>query len=716
MTKRSLIALPVTRRYWSLVAGVLLCAVSQAATVSTTLTVTATGTLGTSITATGTASLSGIGSNLTFSATMSLTSPPDSSGNYSAPFTITFANGDKLNGTLSIPPTVLAGTSGTGKATITGGTGAYAGATGSFPSLTGSGTLAGTAITLKFNGDGTITTGGSGGTTSAPSITAVLDAASNTANIAPGGIFIVKGSGLSPSGYTAFNPPRPTLSPSSNIKVTFTPAGGGTGTDVYLWYLYNQSGVNQIAGILPSTVTPGAYNVTVTNGTASAPFLAQVVANKLALFTQDASGSGLTSLQNIISATVYDLNRLTTGSVSGITYSPAHPGESVVAYGTGLGAYAAADNDPSKAFYDYHPGLTINAIVGGMSIPVDYAGLAGYPGEDQINFTLPANVPTGCAVTLQISVNGNLSPATSISIAPDRNASACVIPNYTTAQLQKLDQGGTITTGGFSITQYSIPNPTSSGPATLKSDLIGGEFAQITAFQLSSAAQGNVNYIQQGSCVLVQSTVTSSSTVTGGNLTFLDAGNITITGPSGSSLSNTPLTKANNTYSLSNTEGISIPGQTSFSLPAGTYTLNGAGGNDVGVFNASLTIGTPLTVTGGIPATVTRSAGLTFNWTGGNATDLVEIIGGTSTQSGSGANIVTTTTEFLCTTTAGQKTFTVPASILNQVPANTGTSSGFLDVASGVSSTFSAPLKAGGSVDIAAFTSFTGLGGSTKFQ
>ena len=142
--------------------------------------------------------------------------------------------------------------------------------------------------------------GGGGAGTPVPTITAVQDAASNTPNIAQGSIFIVKGTNLSASGYTPFAPPRPTQS--SGVKVTFTPAAGGTGTDAYLVYLYNQGGVNQIACILPSTVAVGNYNVTVTNGTASAPFIAQVVASKIGLFTQDSSGSGLASVQNFISA------------------------------------------------------------------------------------------------------------------------------------------------------------------------------------------------------------------------------------------------------------------------------------------------------------------------------------------------------------------------------------------------------------------------------
>ena len=143
------------------------------------------------------------------------------------------------------------------------------------------------------------------------------------------------------------------------------------------------------------------------------------------------------------------------------------------------------------------------AIVGGVNIPVDYAGRAGYAGEDQINFTLPSNIPTGCAVSLQISVNGKLSAPTSISIAPDANSSACVFPGYTTAQLQKLDNGGTITAGGFSITQFSI----SVQGQNAKFDSIGGGFSQLNGFQLASAAQANVNVIQSGSCQVIQSPV-----------------------------------------------------------------------------------------------------------------------------------------------------------------------------------------------------------------
>jgi hypothetical protein len=42
-------------------------------------------------------------------------------------------------------------------------------------------------------------------------------------------------------------------------------------------------------------------------------------------------------VQNYISPTQYDLGRYTTGVLGGYTYSPAHPGQIIVIWGTGMG-------------------------------------------------------------------------------------------------------------------------------------------------------------------------------------------------------------------------------------------------------------------------------------------------------------------------------------------------------------------------------------------
>jgi len=711
------------RTIGSLALALCLGAAAQAATTNTTLTVTnATGTFaGTSVNFSGPATLTNIGSG-TFTASVSLTSV--SGTNVTTPFTITLSNGtDKITGTLTLPVTLLTGssTSGSGSATVTGGSGAYAGATGSFPSLSGSGSGSiTTSLSVTFSGSGTITNGGSGGgpTGNAPTITDVLDAASNTADVAQGTIFVVKGTNLSAAGFKSFDVPRPTVAP-DGVKITFTPAAGGAATDALLWYEYNQSGVNQLAGIIPSTLAVGKYNVTVTNGTVSAPFSANVVARKFELFTQDSSGTGLASVQNSISSTHVDLNSFTTGNGKATTISPAHPGQFIIAYGTGLGALANGDNATAPVHDFTADGVTVQAIVGGVSIPALFAGRAGYAGEDQLNFQLPGNVPTGCAVPFQISVNGQLSNSTFIAIAPDANATACVQPGFTTQQLQNFDNGGTYTVGAFSLTSFS---ETVQGTIVTVSN-VGGAFTKFTGFQFAGAAAASLNSSTIGTCTVTRATGNASPVVTGAGGTSLDAGNITLTGPTGSKLTNAALTETK-TATSSGTDivyslgigsfgGITVPGFVDGTIVPGTYTLNGAGGADVGKFNASVSIGSPLTVTGGLPGSVVRNSSLTLNWTGGNATDLVEIFGSSSTAATGG-----TTTEFICLTTAAQKTFTVPSSVLNQLPAST---SGILAVLSSVAPTsangqFNAPLTAGGDINFGTFLALSGTGGLVNWQ
>lgn len=698
------------RTFSTLALALLVCAAAPAATINTTVTVNATAAPNATYTVfalTGTANYTGGIGNGAIASSISLASLFGTTA--VADYTVTLAAGGTLIGKLSVPTSVLLGDA-TGSPsvsmTVTGGSGTYVGATSGATPITLTGSVAGdigSGFTLtNFSGPGTITTGGTP-PPPVPTIAAVQDGASNTPNIAQGGFLSVYGTNLAPSviGGTPF--PRPTVS--SGVKVTFTPAAGGTGTDVYLVYV----GVGQINAILPSTVAVGNYNVTVTNGTVSAPFATQVVVNKVGLFTQDQSGTGLAVVQNYISQTAFDVNRLTTGVFSGSSISPAKPGQTLIAYATGLGGYAAGDNSASPA-HDFRSSLKILAVVGGVNIPVDYAGRAGYAGQDQINFTLPANIPTGCAVTLQISVDGKLSVPTSIAIAPDANSSACVMPGFTTEQLQKFDNGGTYTNGGFSITQFAISVPSLGSQ---KFNSIGGGFSRISGFQLASAAQGNVSVIQSGSCQVIQSTFSGTTAATG-NVTYLDAGTVTINGPAGSSLTNQALTKTTNSYSLTSIDGSSFPGQASFSLPAGKYTLSGAGGNDVGTFNTEITLGSLLTLANPLPATVTRSAGLTLDWTGGIASDLVQILGSSSTTTGTGSSAVTNSSTFICLTTAGQRTFTVPASILNQLPVTT---TGSLIVASGATpATFTASLKAGGSIDSASFSSFVGIGGAPAYQ
>jgi uncharacterized protein (TIGR03437 family) len=695
-----------------------LAVAAQAATINTTLTITnAALTIGASSTLAGPCTLSGIG-NCSFTATVSA----GATGNFTGPFTITVtSSGDTITGTFNVPESILGG-SGSGSASVSGGTGAYVNASGSFPNLSGSGNAAGASITISLSGAGTIVTGGP----PAPSVTAVLDAASYTPTVAQGSIFVVKGSNMSAGGFTETSFPLPTTF--GGVTITFTPASGsGAATKAYIIYLYNQGGVNQLAAVAPSSLTPGSYNLTVTNnnGVTSGSFGVTIVARKADLVTQDSTGNGLAVIQNYISASQLDVNRFTTQTVAGFTISPAKPGQTEILYVVGMGAVPGGSDNTASPGYDFtQHGVTVQVNVGGMNLTPSYAGRApGLTGVDQVNFTLPANVSTGCEIQVQLIVNGTASLSTTfMAIAADANSTSCIQSGFTTSQLSNFDQGAVVTQGSFLIDQFGENQP---GVGNIKVDTSTGAFTLFTGFELPSipvgaAAAINISSLI-GTCQVTQINPVPTGTiglVPAGGIN-LDAGKTTLTGPSGSNLTNTPYIESSAYgYTLSiGYEGAPVPPGSGYGngiIVGGNYTIAAAGGNDVNAFNVTLAF-SPLTITGGLPTTVTRGSGLTLNWTGGNPTDLVEISGESVTISASGE----TGASFVCFTTAGQQTFTVPASILSQLQAvsaaaeSSGSASGSLGVISTTSTTFTATRVADGSAIPSTFSGLAGSEGSS---
>jgi uncharacterized protein (TIGR03437 family) len=81
--------------------------------------------------------------------------------------------------------------------------------------------------------------------------------------------------------------------------------------------------------------------------------------------------------------------------------APAHPGEIVVVFATGLG----------------RGDLVVAAEAGGMPAKVLYGGPAPvYPGLDQINLQLPQDLAAGQAIPLRVTVNGRPSNTINLSV------------------------------------------------------------------------------------------------------------------------------------------------------------------------------------------------------------------------------------------------------------------------------------------------------------
>jgi uncharacterized protein (TIGR03437 family) len=530
----------------------------------------------------------------------------------------------------------------------------------------------------------------------APTITAIQDAGSYTASLAQGSVFVIKGTNLSASGLTETSFPLPTSS--AGVSINFTPSSGGNAIQPYLVYLYNENGANQLAAVLPSNTPAGSYKVTVTNGSStSASFATTVVAAKPELITQDSTGNGLVVVQNFVSATEFDVNRFTTGVINGgISISPAHPGQTEIAWLTGMGPAAGGDNVASPGYNFAANGVSVQVYVGGMAIPASYAGRApGLAGTDQINFTLPANTPTGCTVPFQVDEGGVLSKVTFIAIAPSPTATSCALAGYTTAQLQALDNGAVITAGGFNVNKA-----VSGGPniPTTTSFSAQGNFLTYSGFEIAGAPVPGGARIPTG-CTVSQLPAGPGTAAATGVGAALDAGKITLTGPAGSGLNNTQMGITGSVYTL--------PFE---SFPPGTYTLQGSGGTGVGPFTASVVVPTQLEVTN-FPSVIDRSADLTLNYTGGDPGDVIEVIGeaafyATESSPASGA-------AFACYGTVGSGSFTVPASIVGQLPAvslgviENATGFGSLTVIWGMappnSTLIVAPLASGGTTSTGYF-------------
>jgi uncharacterized protein (TIGR03437 family) len=522
-----------------------------------------------------------------------------------------------------------------------------------------------------------------------PLIQSISDAAANAAGIAQGSIFVVKGINLCPSGSALGSVPY-SQEPLSDAKITFIPVTGGDAKDAYMVSTYADAATSQLTGILPSTVATGDYNVTVTrNGKTSTPLKATVMTRKFGIMTVSGTGLSRAVVQNYISETAYGLNRFTTGSLGDTAYSPAHPGQVVAIQGTGLGPIAGPDNE-APGSEDMLGNLDIKVLFNGIPVVPDlYAGRVPYlPGADQIILTVPSNVTTGCAVPLQVVVNDQPSNQTTISIAPIGETS-CIFAPLTTDRLAALDQGGLATVGALSIG--------AGVSGALRLDSASYEFYTLDADGVAGLIQTPIPpelAVPAESCVVSRSMYVyplSPVEIPKTSIQVSDPGKIVLNGPNASNVTISPIT----------TLSANLPGVTAVQgavITAGKYTFSGMGGADVGPFQASIDIDPPLIPTA--PSSpVLRNQGLTLNWTGGGTTPLTISGAASVLVSGSGGpGTVVDSGTFRCVTTGDKKTFSIPSSVLEQLPpANSAT---LIVSGSNLAVPFTAPLTNGGSIDV----------------
>lgn len=506
----------------------------------------------------------------------------------------------------------------------------------------------------------------------APVITSVVNAASYKdprlpgANIAPGSIFIVTGSGLGPANIAVAPAAFQSTSLSgTSVKVTVN----ATTVNALMYY----TSATQVAALLPSNTPPGGAGtgnpkaqvaITVTyNGEDSAPTPFQGVGSSSAgLFTVDSNGSG----PAIVTYPDYSLVSAVAAANCGGPYTAcgsANAGDTLTLWATGLGPVPGGDGPGSLG--QSIPNLPLTVWLGGVQAPVVYQGRSGCCiGLDQIVFTLPNNVPAGCAVPLVVQTATIVSNSTVIPVANGSRTCTPADPTVAAANIQQW---------------ASLPSPT-LGIAQVDTSETHGERARFTFVRASippAVQPFLVSYLDPpppGTC-----TVSPYHDIFTAGTNFpidmflsklspvpIDAGShFTFTGPKGA----TAAVTSSGDWVVFNDPTQELIG----SKYAGSYIFAGGPGNDVGAFTTQLTVPLVPTFTSPPPGAdngvvVTRRMGMNVAWNPGGATGPIPLILsaaiGTPTDPG---NLIYTAAN--CTVLASAGSFTIPPYALLALPS-----------------------------------------------
>lgn len=564
------------------------------------------------------------------------------------------------------------------------------------PAGRGAGTYTGT-ITLTPSGVGnsplaitvTLTVTGAGN----PSINSgqIYNASGYQAKLAPNTVFVIFGSNMGPAAIEIASAPN-YPDDLSGTSVTFTSTADGSVVTAKMVYTL----AGQIAGLLPSSAAPGTYAVRVKyNGLTSLPQTVTVVSRSFGIAAANSGGSGtaqatIGNVNNGIS-----LTRFTSGSVSfnGLnwTLTPAHPGDTIVLWGTGGGAATPGVNQTAAGNFQVKAGAnTITPLYAGAS--------AEYPGLWQINFTLPTDMASDCFLSVSVSASGEIGNTVIIPVAATGQAN-CVDPTMPASLLSKLDSGAKITMAAFALAKITQTSTSTTQESA------SGSVLSFTPAQWTILNSGPVF----GYCRLYDRTYPQNGSDPGNPTAFLDAGSrIGVAGPG--------LAAGFGMGTVSTVFGPSYAGSpTSGTYRAGTYTITGTGGSQVGSFTTSTTFPGAFTVTNWDSITsVDRTKPLVLNWTG-TGVDNVAVVLSTAVTSGGFVHISTLN----CMIPAGSGTYSIPAAALAYLSqaATTGSAFGALSIqGQSTVGTFTANLTSGGTTDIGSLTATLGVSKNIAVQ
>jgi uncharacterized protein (TIGR03437 family) len=196
----------------------------------------------------------------------------------------------------------------------------------------------------------------------------VVNAASYTTAIAPGGLISIFGAGL--AGPTAVQ---------TTVQINGQAAKVVAATPF------------QVNAQVPYGVSAGTAQLTVTSANGSAQQQVAISSVAPAIFSISAAQAAITNLDNSLNA----------------PSNPARRGSYLIIYATGFGAVSAAGAATTP----------LSVVIGGLEIPAAYAGASsGGAGLNQANVLLPATMPPGLALPLYLKQGGVVSNTVTVAI------------------------------------------------------------------------------------------------------------------------------------------------------------------------------------------------------------------------------------------------------------------------------------------------------------
>ncbi len=436
--------------------------------------------------------------------------------------------------------------------------------------------------------------------------------------IAPGSLFAIQGENLngnpSPVLQSSAAPGLPKTLNQTSLSVTVK----GVTTTPALYYASSTA----LAAVLPSTTPVGTGTITVNYNGQSSQAPIQVVASAVGLDSLYGTGTG--------AGVVTDSNF----NVLGLTNS-AMPGETVVLWGSGIGADTSNDDTTYPQNQNNLTNIPMQIYIGGISANILYRGRSQYPGLDQIDVAIPADVSPGCYVSVVVETGSIVSNTVTVPVSPKGGACADPALGLSGTQLQSLAAKGAAPVSSVAITvsQYTNSAGTVSDQAfVLSASIASAEFGSGNYY----ASEGSCSVFPRGTGFPIQAP--------------LDAGTIQLSGPAGA----LGLGAGQGSYLAQ------LPAGSLTSSP-GTYTFSGSGGKDVGSFQVAINVQTPFSVTNqSALASIERSQGATVTWIGGFA-------GGDVMVNGADPSI-----NFYCHAPSGAGQLTIPSAALLALPPGAG--------------------------------------------